>query len=220
MPPGLRHLDLLLGVLLISSCAPAQQPATVSFILDFPGSEPSHYVISVSSDGRGTYDSTGKISPEAEGDPFHLEFKVSPETRARVFDSARRAHYFEGEVDSKKKNLASTGSKTLIYKDGQRNTHAEYNYSMQPPVQQLTSLFQNLSATLEAGRRLEYFHRYQKLALDEELKRLEDEERGGGLAEMAMISPILQGIAQDTTVINPVRARAQRLLQKAAGGKN
>ena len=219
MAPGLPYLSTLAGVLLISVCVLAQQPATVSFILDFPGSEPSHYAISVSSEGRGTYDSTGKISPEAEGDPFHLEFAVSPETRAQVFDLARRAHYFEGEVDSRKKNLASTGAKTLIYKDDKRSARAEYNYSMQAPVQQLTGLFQNLSATLEAGRRLEYFHRYQKLALDDELKRMEDTERGDGLGELSMIAPILQRIAEDTSVINPVRVRAQRLLQKASGGK-
>lgn len=217
MAPRLRSVNVMVAVLLVSSCALAQAPATVSFTLDFPGSEPSHYAISVSSDGHGTYDSTGKISPEAEGDPFHLEFSVSSDTRARIFDLTRRAHYFQGEIDSGKKNLASTGSKTLIYKDGQRSTRAEYNYSMQLAVQQLTSVFQNLSATLEAGRRLEYFHRYQKLALDEELKRMEDEERGGGMGELAVISPILQRIAEDTTVINPVRARAQRLLLKASG---
>lgn len=217
MAPWLRNLSVLVGVLFVSSCVSAQAVATVSFTLDFPGSEPSHYAISVNSNSSGSYDSTGKISPEAEGDPFHLEFTLSSETRARIFDLARRAHYFQGEIDSGKKNLASTGSKTLIYKDGQRSTRAEYNYSMQPPVQQLTSLFQNLSATLEAGRRLEYFHRYQKLALDEELKRMEEEERGGGMGELAMISPILQRIAEDTTVINPVRARAQRLLLKASG---
>ena len=220
MAPGLRYLGTLIGVLFISSCVLAQQPATVSFTLDFPGSEPSHYAISVTSEGRGSYDSTGKISPEAEGDPFHLEFSLSPETRARVFDLARRAHYFEGEIDSRKKNLASTGSKTLIYKDGQRSTRAEYNYSMQPAVQQLTALFQNLSATLEAGRRLEYFHRYQKLALDDELKRMEEAERGDSLGELSMISPILQRIAADATVINPVRMRAERLLQKASGAKD
>ena len=124
------------------------------------------------------------------------------------------------EIDSKKKNLASTGAKTLIYKDGQRSTKAEYNFSMQAPVQQLTAIFQNLSSTLEFGRRLEYFRRYQKLALDEELKRMEDAERGDGLGELSMIAPILQRIAGDPTVINPVRVRAQRLLQKAAGGKS
>src|SRR5215470_5241772 len=157
-----RFLHRNVAVLIsLSMYVSAQQPASVSFVLDFPASEPSHYVISVDSDGRGSYDSTGKISPEAEGDPFHLEFTLSLETRAKIFDLAKRAHYFEGEVDSKKKNLASTGAKTLSYKDSQRSTRAEYNYSMQPAVQQLTAQFQNLSATLEAGRRLEYFQRYQ-----------------------------------------------------------
>ena len=49
----------------------------VAFTLDFPGSEPSHYVISVSSDGHSTYDSDGKLSPDSEGDPFHLDFSMS-----------------------------------------------------------------------------------------------------------------------------------------------
>jgi len=198
-------------------CVWAQQPASVSFTLDFPQSEPSHYAISIDSEGQGSYDSTGKISPEAEGDPFHLAFRVSPETRTRIFDLAKRAHYFQGDIDLKKKNLASTGVKTLIYKDDQRSNKASYNYSTQAAVQQLTGIFQNLSATLEFGRRLEFFYRYQKLALDEELKRLEDTERGTGLEELPTIAPILQRIAADTTVINLVRVRAQRLLQKAGG---
>ena len=220
MARGLLHRSMLTVLVFLGVYVSAQQPASVSFVLDFPASEPSHYVISVNSDGHGSYDSTGKISPEAEGDPFHLEFTVSSETRTKIFDLARRAHYFEGEIDSKKKNLASTGAKTLIYKDSQRSTRAEYNFSMQAPVQQLTGIFQNLSSTLEFGRRLEYFHRYQKLALDDELKRVEDAERGDGLGELSMIAPILQRIAEDTTVINPVRVRAQRLLQKASGGKS
>jgi hypothetical protein len=220
MARGLLRRSILTVFVFQVVCVWAQPPASVSFVLDFPASEPSHYVISLNSDGRGSYDSTGKISPEAEGDPFHLEFTLPSETRTKIFDLARRAHYFEGEIDSKKKNLASTGAKTLIYKDGQRSTKAEYNFSMQAPVQQLTAIFQNLSSTLEFGRRLEYFHRYQKLALDEELKRMEDAARGDGLGELSMIAPILQRIAGDPTVINPVRVRAQRLLQKAAGGKS
>src|SRR5262245_26939134 len=117
MARGLLHRSMLTVLVFLGVYVSAQQPASVSFVLDFPASEPSHYVISVNSDGHGSYDSTGKISPEAEGDPFHLEFTVSSETRTKIFDLARRAHYFEGEIDSKKKNLASTGAKTLIYKD-------------------------------------------------------------------------------------------------------
>jgi hypothetical protein len=195
--------------------AQAQGAAVVTFTLDFPGSEPSHYAVSVTSDGHSTYDSDGKLSPDSEGDPFHLDFSMSSETSRRVFELAEKAHYFQGEVDSKKKNLASTGAKTLTYKDSSRNTKAAYNYSPLVPVQQVTALFQNLSTTLEFGRRLQYYHHYQKLALDEELKRMEAIADQDDLEEMAAVVPILQQIAIDTSVINPVRARAQRMIERA-----
>ena len=62
----------------------------------------------------------------------------------------------------------------MTYKDSGRSTTATYNYSPVAAVQQITQLFQSLSTTLEFGRRLQYFHHYQKLALDEELKRMEE----------------------------------------------
>ena len=191
----------------------------ITFTLDFPGSEPSHYVISVSSDGHASYVSNGKLSKDSESDssdPWRLEFSISPSTNTRVFDLAKRAHYFEGEIDSKKKNLASTGAKTLTYKDAQKSTQAAYNYSPVPSVQELTALLQSLSATLEFGRRLDYCLHYQKLALDEELKRMEEMQNSHGLEELSAVAPILQKIADDASVIKVVRARAQRLLQIAA----
>jgi len=220
-PPGRSRLHwiLCLFLLCLVPSAQAQQPAVVTFTLNFPGSEPSHYAISVSSDGPSTYDSDGKLSPDSEGDPFHLEFSMSPETSRRIFDLAARANYFQGEVDSRKKNLASTGVKTLTYKDSAHSTSATYNYSPIAAVQQVTQMFQSLSTTLEFGRRLEYFHRYQKLALDEELKRMDDADSRSDLEEMAAVVPILQRIVRDTSVINPVRARAQRMIERAGSAK-
>src|SRR5205814_8996219 len=140
--------------------ASAQQPATVTFTLDFPNSEPDHYVISVSSDGRANYESNGKLSRDAEDDGYRLDFLLSPATRARIFDLAKRAHYFQGAVDSKKRDLASTGSKTLAFKDDQRSTQATYNYSPRAAVQELTQPFHNLTATLEPAHRRQYSHHY------------------------------------------------------------
>ena len=214
----LRWIFCLL-LLCLTPVAQAQQRAVVTFALDFPGSEPSHYAISVSSDGHASYDSDGKLSPDSDGDPFHLDFSMSTETSRRIFDLAARANYFQGEVDSHKKNLASTGVKTLTYKDSARSTTATYNYSPMASVQQITQMFQSLSTTLEFGRRLEYFHRYQKLALDEELKRMDDADSRSDLEEMAAVVPILQRIVTDTSVINPVRARAQRMIERAGSPK-
>jgi hypothetical protein len=213
--PQLSTLWVLCLVSSFSVAVPAQEAASVAFTFDFPGSEPEHYVISVSSGGHAKYSSDGKLNPQSEtSDPFQLDFTISQPVRTHIFDLAKRAHYFEGEVESKKKGLALTGVKTLAYKDAQRSTQASYNYSRISEVQELTTLFQNLSMTLEFGRRLEYYHRYQKLALDDELKRMEEISKQNGLEELSAVAPILQQIANDSSVINPVRVRAQRLLAR------
>jgi hypothetical protein len=191
---------------------------TVTFAFDFPGSLPDHYVVSVSDDGRASYDSDGKFSPEsAPGDPFHSDFTLSQATRVRVFDLAKRAHYFDGEIDSRKK-VAFTGTKILTYKDAEKNTHASYNYASAPAIQELTALFQGLSNTLEFGYRLDYYLRHQKLALDDELKKMDEMSKNGELEEVSAVAPVLQKIADDPAVIKVVRARARRLLQLAETG--
>ena len=136
------RVALLAGLIAcLLAAAQAQQTVvpTVSFTCDFPGSEPDHYAISVSDDGNALYDSDSKLNDSAASEPFHSDFTVSQASRTRIFDLAKRAHYFEGDVDSKKKNLASTGVKTLAYKDAQKSTRATYNYSPIPAVEELDS---------------------------------------------------------------------------------
>jgi len=190
---------------------------TVGFSCDFPGSDPSHYGFSVSSDGHTSYISDGKLNKDSNPDePFRTDLTLSQAMVSHIFDLAKQAKYFEGNIDSKKKNVASTGTKTLFYKDAKTGNMANYDYTTVPAVQELTTLFQNLSATLEFGRRLDYDERYQKLALDEELKHMEDAAKLGSLAEVSMDAEVLQKIVDDPAVINEVRARAQRLLQGAS----
>jgi hypothetical protein len=217
---------LTCSVLFAVGFAHAQQSgvATVAFSCDFPGANPSHYGFSVTSARSASYISDGKPSnaPGSDGSssndegPFRMDFTLSSATTAHIFDLAKTAHYFEGNVDSKKKNVASTGDKSLVYHDAGRSNMASYNYSSVPAVQELTTIFQDLSAAIEFGRRLDYEYRYQKLALDEELKRMEDtttlQEVGPDLPAAV---PVLQKIADDSSVIVTVRARAQRLLQHA-----
>lgn len=212
---------LLIGVCSMSLAFAQDAPATasVSFSLDFPQSIPDHYEISVASDSHASYDSTGKLTPDSEpGDPFHLEFTITPTRTRRIFDLAAKAKYFDGKIDSGKRNLASTGAKVLTYKDATHRTRAEYNYSPVPAVQEITAVFQNMSATLEFGRRLDYYHHHQKLALEEELKRMEEMAHEKSLEEIQAVAPILQRIVDDKSVLNVTRARAQRLLSLPQGG--
>ena len=215
-----RAIAFLLPLISLAAAAQARpaDASTVGFSCDFPGSDPAHYAISVSSDGRGNYTSNGKLSRDSEPDQsFTLEFTAPQPAVARIFDLAQKAHYFAGNIDAKRKNIASTGEKTLTYADGKRNRSAGYNYSTVPAVQELTTIFQNLSSVLESGRRLEFDLRYQKLALDEELERMQETPSAPG--DVAVIAPILTKIVNDPAVLNGARARAQRLLQSAGLSK-
>ena len=197
----------------------AADPATVSFSLDFPNSDPEHYSISVTSDGHASYQCSARTLPDSdERQTYQTEFQVTPATRARIFDLAAQAHYFEKKVDSGNSKLAFTGSKKLVYQDGQNTHAAEYNYSNVPAVQQLTALFQSLASTLDYGRRIAYYHRYQKLALDEETKRMEAQARNNELIELQALQPVLQQLYDDTSVMNVVRARAERLIEMSKNG--
>jgi len=213
----------------------------VSFTLDFPGSRPSHYSIVVDSSGKATYssgpssakpanaatavkhgqesDSDSDSPPDSDApadteEPFHYDFTVSDATRARIFDLAERARYFESNLNYNKHNLANTGDKTLAYHDAGRNSHSTFNYTTNQPAQQLTALFQDISSTMEYGHRLTYQYQYQKLALDQEMKSLENASRQSNLEELQAIAPILKRIIADSSVINVTRARAERLLAK------
>jgi len=68
---------------------------------------------------------------------------------------------------------------------------------------------------MEFGRRLVYFHKYEKLALDDQLKRMEEMQRDNGLGDVQSIAPALKDIANDSSVMNVSRARALRLLANA-----
>ncbi len=213
----ISRLLIAISALLFSCFAVAQQPqpAVITYSLDFPGSEPDHYFFYVSSDGKASYESTGRVTPDSPADPYHDEFVLSEATRNRISDLAKEAGYFAKPLDSTKKGIAFTGRKSLTYQDGTQNNHADFDYSPSQSVRDLVRLFAGISATLEFGRRLDFDYHYQKLALDAELKSMESLQQEGDLAELAAIRPILEKIASDPSLVNVARARGRRLLSSA-----
>jgi hypothetical protein len=188
----------------------------VTFTLDFPQSQPEHYSIRVPAGGAAHYRSTGRISRASDDiDTFEFDFALSGGARDKIFRLAADAGHFQRDLDSHRKNLAFTGKKTLAYKDDRVSAEASFNYAGDAAARELTEMFQNLSTTLEFGRRLVYDHRYQKLALDEELKLMQQAAQDKTLVEVAAIQPILEKIVADHSVVNVARARAQQLLGSA-----
>ena len=209
------HSAVFLAALLYFTLLPLQVKAdpspTVSYAQEFPGSDPEHYTITVSNNGHSGYQSDGKLGKQEEpGTIEEFDFVLSLGTTKQIFDLAKKAHYFQGEIDSKRK-VASTGAKTLTYKDGGNETKATYNYSTIAAVQDLTKIFQDLSSTLEFGRRLQYYYHHQKLALNEELTNMEDAQADHRLGDITPVVPILNEIAKDPSVVNVARVRAMRI---------
>jgi len=221
---SVRHWAVVIGVLAVtglSSLLMAQQgtngPAKVTFTLDFPQSNPEHYSIAVDTTGHAFYECTGNVAEDSEKETYRSEFEMSGENRGKIFEWAKQTRYFAGNLDSGNGKLAFTGAKVLSYQDGQHSNTGRYNYSNLAPVRELTTLFQNMATTLEYGHRLAYYHRYQKLALDEELKRMEAQAKSNELSEIQGVSPVLQEIIDDASVINVVRARAKELIEMGNG---
>jgi hypothetical protein len=214
--PRIVSIACLLIVSSVLALAQAEPAAVLTFVLDFPSSQPEHYSIRIPGDGLAHYESSGRLSAESDStDSFAFDFVITPRSRQKIFELAARADYFRKDIDSHHKGLAFTGKKMLSYKDAQHSAEATFNYSSLPAVQDLTTLLQNLSATLEFGHRLQYDRRYQKLALDAELKRMEEMAERKQVLEISAIQPILDQLIADPAVMNVTRARAQRLLEVA-----
>jgi len=185
----------------------------VTFSLEFPSGDPPHYSITVSSDGRATYESDPG-SEQQTGEPYTYRFTISAADRDKIFNGAKQLKYFNEDFESRKGKVAFTGNKTLAYKDADRNFRSSYNWSNNQAVQELTALFEGIAETMEFGRRLTYYHAHDKLGLDSELKQMEQMSKDHQLAEIQALAPILKSIADDNSVLNISRRRAAAMLME------
>lgn len=221
---GLRRAAwLYISVLLMNLFSLAQGPdvqsnatqatvPVVTFEQNWADANPRWYSISVASSGTASYQSQPHLEPnDVAGDPFKMEFTASESTRTQIFDLAKAVNYFGGEFEYKG-NIAKTGTKTLTYIDGKKQSQLAINYSSNSQLMQLISIFQNISNTMELGRKLAFQIRFDKLGVDATLKRMEEMNKQGMLLEVPAIEPVLKQIATDRSFMNIARQRAQRLL--------
>ncbi len=191
-----------------------QRPVpTVTFRLEMPTFNPKYFGVAVESSGKAAYVSEPLPPPEGTpGDPFIWKFTITDAVRERIFELAKTADYFQGNFDSNRKNIANTGAKTLSFADGTHCNQTTFNYSDNPSIMELASIFQEISTTMEFGRRLQFEHRFDKLGLDAELKNMEEAAKRNELAEVQALAPILTSISSDYAVMHVARARAERLM--------
>jgi hypothetical protein len=82
-----------------------------------------------------------------------------------------------------------------------------------PDIQELTSVFEEISSTLEFGRRLAYLHQHDKQGLEGELVAMQKDADRHWLRELQAVSPVLRSIATDPGVADQARAQADKLVR-------
>jgi hypothetical protein len=201
----------------LTSALHAQTAAvpTVSFNLNDAIVPPDHYSVTVQQDGTATYESSDKRKKDVEAlDPYQLKFTMSEPTLKKIFALTEAANHFHGDFAFKGK-IAHTGTRTLRYTDPNLDLHQTYEWSQNPSIQQLTTIFEGIATVQESARRLRFLKRFDKLSIDTEMKGLESRSDSGEAFELHTIAPLLQAIANDVTLLNTARQRARKLLERA-----
>jgi hypothetical protein len=207
----------------------AQDPARVTFQMERPGLDVPRFTIVVDEQGRGTYHAEialPKSQPttqpgepaEPSAPPPAIERKIalSEATTASIFTQARAADRFNAACESKAKNVADMGKKTLAYAGADGSGTCTYNYSDLKQVTSLTDTFLAVQATLEIGRQMDFKRRFDRLGLDAVMISLSNMLEAHQAAEVGTIAPTLRAIASDTELMQRVRLRAVKMLEQAA----
>ncbi len=221
----------IVASLLAASCVSAQvlhqavpvpppAGAYVAFKFDWDQGRPwLKYTISVDDAGNAHFEGVGNPIESGDGDSYAQEFTISDVNRQKIFELAKKANYFQGDLEAKAKNIARTGQKTLQYHGNSQgggaaiNSSSTYNYSSSAEVQELTRLFQAIATTIDFGRKLAFQYRFDKLGLDARLYSLQQMQDGHFAEELQAIEPILQKIANDPNMMHINRVAAKQLLK-------
>jgi hypothetical protein len=218
----LAQLTLVLTALIVcSSNAMGQNPQlrtrnggrfpTVVFSSVLWNANPASYSIAVDATGAATYQST-QDSIDRTGVPYTIEFQTSDATRRITFNIARELNLFNGDFPVSLGSPQTSPVRTLAYHDITFNNHITYSDSTDSQIQELTSVFEEISATFEFARRLGYLHQHDKERLEPELTRMQASAERHMLRELQAVTPALKSIALDNSLTESVRKEAEAIL--------
>jgi len=176
--------------------------------------DPSYYSIAIDATGTGTYLS----SPEGldkTGTPFTSEFQVSDRTRRIVFNLSQKLEYFAGSYGELQSSPETHNVYTLAYRYGSVNNQYTYSTSSDADLEELTSVFEELSQTFEFGRKLSDDELHHHRAFGPQLDLMKSKADRHALRDLPALLPILRNIAADTSVDAAARKQASWLIKQA-----
>src|SRR5262252_9488263 len=181
---------------------------TVVFNCSRSGATPPFYSIAVDSTGSATYESLLN-----SGAPYTMEFLASDTTRTQIFAMIESLKFLRGFGTDPEFNVASS-IHTLTFTEGGQRNQIQYDATSNTNVQNLTTLFERISSTLEFGRRLGITEQNDPDAIEAEISRMKDMIQAKQFAELQTLSSILVRIASDPRVSLSSRQQAQLILTR------
>ena len=195
-----------------AAAANASPIATVTFTMSSPNGNPQYYSVAVTSMGSVSYRSTPN-SDLRTGEPYMLDFHSSRATRTHIFRLVKRLNFFRGALKTRDSARVGISTKTLTFSEGPLDNQIVYTSSKSAPIDQLTAIFERISATMEFGRRLARLRSRNPGMLRAELKQMERQSRLGQLAELPAVSPVLETLASDGRIPETSRRYAREILK-------
>jgi hypothetical protein len=210
---------LLIGFLLQAGVAAAAPPAVcpvpgkvgqcVIFSFDWDKAAVPKYTIVVQENrvvhywlGDGAYD---------EAQRAKASLTLSDATFKKIFTDADPGLLHDCET--KMRNIAQTGKKTIQWFHGDEESGCTFNYSQNPLLNDLAATFISIAETMQMGEKLQHSLRYDRLGLDAEIDALVEEVKSGRAVEVQNIAPTLQSIVDDDRVMERVKRKAAHLLE-------
>jgi len=214
-------LVLLLGYLGISSAQNPQlqlktsgQFPTVIFNAVRWNADPSYYSIAIDATGTATYLSAPE-GLDKTGTPYTTEFQVSDRTRRIVFNLSQKLDYFAGSYGELQSSPETHNVYTLAYRYGSVNNQYTYSTSSDADLEELTSVFEELSQTFEFVRKLSEFELRNRKAIGPQLDVMKTKADRRALRDLPALVPILRDLAADTSVDAAARKQASSLIKLA-----
>ncbi len=204
---------LIVGILTLTlrggATAHADSVPCLTFTKILQGSAPEYMHLRVDADGKATYDGRKLADP-----PNPRPLEISRATTARLFSLAESLGYFRGLTLESRHKVANMGLKTLTYETGGQVSRVEYNYTENRTADELSLLFEKISAVEEHVAQLDYALKYDHLSLPQQLRQIQMEMDNNDLAEAQLLVPILEKISSNPRVLHLAQSRAQDILTR------
>jgi hypothetical protein len=176
--------------------------------------DPSYYSIAIDASGTATYVSAPE-GVDKTGVRYTTEFHVTDRTRRIAFNLTQRLNYFGGGYGEPQSSPGKHNVYTLAYRYGSVKNQFTYSRSADSDVEELTSVFEELSQTFEYGRKLADLQLHNRRAMVPELEAMTGKAERHALRDLPALVPILRNVASDDSVDAAVRKQAFALIKLA-----